>query len=124
MKLLTYIKFSCQSTNTLLGTPLFKCNEATTEHNNTFECRLWPCHHDEHELLTKNVICAQHSGLNSYISLQLSLSIFTQKYLCICEDTYLILQNKYLHIYDDSFRVKILTYDCALNQAGHNKIRK
>ena len=89
-------------------TPLFKCNEATTEHNNIFEWRLWPCHHDEHELLTKNVICAQNSGLKSYISLQSSLSIFAQKYLCKYEDTYFILHNKYLCIYKDSFGVNIL----------------
>ena len=29
-------------------------------------------------------------------------------YLLKCEDTYLILQNKYLHIYEDSFGAKIL----------------
>ena len=34
---------------------------------------------------------------------QSSLSIFTQKYLYKCEDTYFILQNKYLCIYQDSF---------------------
>ena len=34
---------------------------------------------------------------------QSSLSIFTQKYLCKCERTYFILQNKHLCIYEDSF---------------------
>ena len=32
----------------------------------------------------------------SHISAQSSLSIFPQKYLCVCEDTYFILQNKYI----------------------------
>ena len=35
--------------------------------------------------------------------MQSSLSIFAQKYLRKCEDTYFILQNKYLCIYKDSF---------------------
>ena len=39
---------------------------------------------------------------------QSSLSIFAQKYLHKCEDTYFILQNKYLCIYKDSFGAKIL----------------
>ena len=49
---------------------------------------------------------------------QSSLSIFTQKYLRKCEDTYFILQNKYLPIYEDSFGVKILLLrdDCALSK--------
>ena len=34
---------------------------------------------------------------------QSSLSIFAQKYLCKCERTYFILQNKHLCIYKDSF---------------------
>ena len=34
------------------------------------------------------------------------------KYLCKCEDTYFIVQNKYLCIYEDSFGAKILTNDC------------
>ena len=34
--------------------------------------------------------------------------IFTQKYLRKCEDTYFILRNKYLHMYEDSFGVKML----------------
>ena len=41
------------------------------------------------------------------------LSIFAQKYLSKCEDTYFILQNKYLCIYEDSFGVKLLRDDCA-----------
>ena len=40
-------------------------------------------------------------------SAQSSLSIFTQKYLYKCEDTYFILENKYLCIYVDSFGAKI-----------------
>ena len=35
-------------------------------------------------------------------------------YLHKCEDTYFILQNKYLRIYEDSFRAKILRDNCAL----------
>ena len=34
-------------------------------------------------------------------------------YLRTCDDTYLILQNKYLHIYEDSVRAKILRDDCT-----------
>ena len=43
---------------------------------------------------------------------QSSLSIFAQKYLHKCEDTYFILQNKYICIDEDSFGVKILGDDC------------
>ena len=32
-------------------------------------------------------------------------------YLGKFEDTYFILQNKYLYVYEDSFRAKILRYD-------------
>ena len=46
---------------------------------------------------------------------QSSLSIFAQKYLHKCKDTYFILQNKYLCIYEDSFGLKILRDDCASN---------
>ena len=46
---------------------------------------------------------------------QSSLSIFSQKYLCKCEDTYFILQNKYLRIHKDSFGGKILRDDCTHN---------
>ena len=45
-------------------------------------------------------------------STQSSLSIFAQKYLPKCKDTYFILQNKYLHIYEDNFGSKILRDDC------------
>ena len=47
---------------------------------------------------------------------QSSLCIFTQKYLYKCEDTYFILQNKYLSIYKDSFGAKILSDDCSLSR--------
>ena len=43
----------------------------------------------------------------------LTLSIFAQKYLYKCKDTYFILQNKYLYIYEDSFRAKILGDACT-----------
>ena len=48
------------------------------------------------------------------LSAQSSLSICFQKYLSKCEDTYFILQNKFLHIYTDSFETKILRNDCVL----------
>ena len=48
------------------------------------------------------------------LSAQSSLSIFAQMYLCKCEDTYFILQNKYLCIYEDSFGAEILRDDYAL----------
>ena len=46
-------------------------------------------------------------------SAQSSASIFTQKYLRKCEDTFFILQNKYLRINEDSFGAKILEDDCV-----------
>ena len=49
------------------------------------------------------------------LSMQSSLSIFAQKYPRICEDTYFILQNNYLCIYENSFGAKILRDDCAHN---------
>ena len=55
-------------------------------------------------------------------SVQSFLSIFTQKYLRKCEDSYFILQNKYLHIYDDSLGAKILRDDCAIVQQVTYKI--
>ena len=48
------------------------------------------------------------------LSEQSSLSIFAQNYLPKCEDTYFILQNKYLHMYEDSFGANILRDDRAL----------
>ena len=45
-------------------------------------------------------------------------SIFAQKYLRKCIDTYFILQNKYIRIYEDSFGgfgAKILRDDCPPN---------
>ena len=53
------------------------------------------------------------------LSAQSSLSIFSQKYLLKCEDTYLILQNKYLHIYEDSFGAKIPRDDYTQNLLKH-----
>ena len=50
---------------------------------------------------------------SSSTSAQSSLSIFAQKYLHKCKDTYFILQNKYLCIYEDSFGAKIVREDCA-----------
>ena len=52
--------------------------------------------------------------INDVYSVQSSLSIFAQKYLCKCKDTYFILKNKSFRIYKDSFEVKILRDDCAL----------
>ena len=46
---------------------------------------------------------------------QSSLSIFAQKYLRKCKDIYIILQNKYLCIYEDNLGAKILADYCALN---------
>ena len=44
---------------------------------------------------------------------QSSLIIFAQKYIGKCEDTYFILQNKFLCIYKDSLGAKILRDDCT-----------
>ena len=52
------------------------------------------------------------------VSAQSSLSNFTQKYLHKCKDTYFILQNMYLCIYDNSFGAKTLGDDCALSALG------
>ena len=40
--------------------------------------------------------------------------IFAQMCLPKCKDTYFILLNKYLRIYEDSFGAKILRDDCVL----------
>ena len=57
----------------------------------------------------------------TYLSAQLSLSIFTQKYLRKCEDIYFILQNKCLCIYEDSFGAMIIKDDCALRNMKMKK---
>ena len=44
-------------------------------------------------------------------SKQSSVSIFAQKYLCQCHDTYFIFQNKYLSIYEDSFWSKEMIFE-------------
>ena len=51
---------------------------------------------------------------NNTLSVQSSLSSFAQNYLHKCKDTYFILQKKYIHIYEDSFRAKMLRDDCTL----------
>ena len=43
----------------------------------------------------------------------------TQRYLRKCEDTYSILQNKYICNYEDSFGVKILRDDFTLNNYNY-----
>ena len=50
----------------------------------------------------------------NHLSTQSSLSIFAQKYRCKCENTYSILQNENLCIYEASFGAKILRDDCTL----------
>ena len=57
-----------------------------------------------HDLITWTIISS---------SVQSSLSILAQKYLHKCDDTYLILQNKFLHIYEYSFEAKILRDHCV-----------
>jgi hypothetical protein len=57
----------------------------------------------------------------NHLSTQSSLSIFAQKYLCKCENTYFILQNKYLCIYEDSFGAMIIKDDCALRNMKMKK---
>ena len=50
--------------------------------------------------------CASHSGQNfgckTTLCAQSSPKFFAQKYLCKCKDTYFILKNKYLRIYEDT----------------------
>ena len=78
------------------------------------------------QLRTHSVTKYLKKSPHTELSAQSSLSIFSQKYLLKCEDTYLILQNKYLHIYEDTFRTKILRDDCTqrivLNMAEHQFI--
>ena len=52
--------------------------------------------------------------INAFIA-QSSLNIFAQKYLHKCKDTYFILQNRYLSIFQDSFGAKLLRDDCDLS---------
>ena len=62
--------------------------------------------------IEKKIMFTCHNGtyclILLYYILQLSLSIFTQKYLLNCKDTYFILQNKFLRIYEDIFGAKII----------------
>ena len=53
----------------------------------------------------KKKLCSHLTMELVYYILQLSLSIFTQKYLLNCKDTYFILQNKFLRIYEDIFGI-------------------
>ena len=55
-------------------------------------------------------------------SAQSSLSIFVQKDLRKCKDTYFVVQNKYLHIYKDSFGAKIFRDDWALTINCNDKM--
>ena len=71
----------------------------------------WPAQ----DTLCDKILKKDHTELSA----QSSLSIFSQKYLLKCEDTYLILQNKYLHIYEDSFEAKIPRDDYTQNLLKH-----
>ena len=65
---------------------------------------------------TKNILLwCLYLVINPSLSAQSSLSIFDQKYHHKCEDTYYIVQNKYLRIYEVSFGPKILRDDCNLS---------
>ena len=54
---------------------------------------------------SKHCQSSKHSGQVCHL--------WVRNHLRKCEDTYFILQNKYLCIYQDSFGAKILTDDCA-----------
>ena len=54
--------------------------------------------------IEKKIMFTCHNGTYCLI-LQSSLSIFTQKYLRKCKDTFFILQNKFLRIYEDIFGI-------------------
>ena len=70
---------------------------------------------DADDIQEENVFADdQAETIHSKCTAQSSLSNFTQKYLCKCKDTYFILQDKSICIYEDSFRAKILRDDCAL----------
>ena len=60
------------------------------------------------KILVKNFFCYISKWAKNSKKLQSSLIIFAQRYLCKCKNTYIILQNKYLCIYEDSFGAKIL----------------
>ena len=55
------------------------------------------------------------SAFSSLMRKKIGLNGVLQDYLHKCEDNYFILQNKYLRIYEDSFGVKILRDNFALN---------
>ena len=54
------------------------------------------------------LLCIYQNELKIPKKIQSFLIIFAQRYLCKCKKTYIILQNKYLCIYEDSFGAKIL----------------
>ena len=74
-------------------------------------------HEFKSEYLVRYFYFPHSSFSNSSAQSSLTLSIFPQKYLRIMQRylTYLILQNKYLCIYEDSFGAKILRDNCALS---------
>ena len=59
--------------------------------------------------------CSVKRGQKDIVSVLSSLGVFAPKHLHKCKNTYLILQNKYLCIYEDSLGAKILGDDCALS---------
>ena len=60
------------------------------------------------------LLCIYQNELKIPKKIQSFLIIFAQRYLCKCKNTYIILQNKYLCIYEDSFGAKILRDNCTL----------
>ena len=58
--------------------------------------------------------CSVKRGQKDIVSVLSSLGVFAPKHLHKCKNTYFILQNKYLCIYEDSFGAKILIDDCTL----------
>ena len=61
-----------------------------------------------------NVSLAENSLPYVYFSKIRKKYAIISKYLRKCEDTYFILQKKYLRIYKDTFGTKILRDDCTL----------
>ena len=58
--------------------------------------------------------CSVKRGQKDIVSVLSSLGVFAPKHLHKCKDTYFILQNKYLRIYEDTFGTQILRDDCTL----------
>ena len=116
------VHYVCETSHYLFG---YKKSFSQKDKGWTFEER-WSLSefvekvHDQRGLSQKTtgqkgqkVSQAQSFFLINLLKFQRDWSKSSLKYLRKCEDTYFILQKKYLCIYEDSFGVKILRHDFA-----------